>query len=70
MSLEHIRNRGENMKAIKDMRKVKDDCFAYDNGCTISSREDCAGCSLYKESGTECDTCNHKGKETCMKCHE
>lgn len=51
--------------------KRKTECFAYKDGeCTALSGLYCDNCRFYKRKGTECNTCSHKDKDTCTKCHK
>lgn len=48
----------------------KKDCFAYKAAgyCTALSVMKCENCGFYKKKGTECNTCMHKGKDSCTNC--
>lgn len=51
------------------MEIVRKDCFAYaKDGCKALKIRDCERCGFYKPKGTECDTCHHKGHDSCQRC--
>lgn len=50
-------------------KNIKSDCFAYDKNlgrCKALNEISCNECHFYKASGTECKTCKHFKKDSCI----